>query len=158
MKNESIQSYSKRITQANPTELVVITYEIILEHLDCAWEAAEQNEMDKFQASINGAINFLKELIVGLDFQYEIAAQLMSIYLYVNKELLNARRANKPDGIPGIKKVLIPLFTAFQEVSRQDQSEPVMQNTHKVYAGLTYNRGDLSETYINADQSRGFRA
>ena len=33
MKKESMQAYSKRIAQANRTELIVITYEIIIEHI-----------------------------------------------------------------------------------------------------------------------------
>ena len=47
----------------------------------------------------------------------------------------------------------------FDGIKMQDTSGPVMQNVQQVYAGLTYGKGTLNETYLNVqDYNRGFQA
>jgi len=157
MKKESIQAYSKRITQANRTELVVITYEIIIEHIKNARESYGNRE--KFVSDIDQAQIFLKELMVGLDFQQEISKELMSLYIFINKQFIEVKRKNTCELLPRIQGMLEGLLSSFREISKQDNSAPVMQNTQKVYAGLTYGRSDVNEMSLtDDDKNRGFRA
>lgn len=157
MKKESIQAYSKRITQANRTELVVITYEIIIEHIKNARESYGNRE--EFVSDIDQAQTFLKELMVGLDFQQEISKELMSLYIFINKQFIEAKRKNTCELLPRIQGMLEGLLSSFREISKQDNSAPVMQNTQKVYAGLTYGRSDVNEMSLtDDDKNRGFRA
>ena len=48
------------------------------------------------------------------------------------------------------------LYTAFAEVMKEDTSAPLMRNTQQIYAGYTYGKNDLVETYQDFDTSRGF--
>ena len=51
------------------------------------------------------------------------------------------------------------LLESFEEVARQDESGPVMENTQQIYAGLTYGKDSLNEVFLQGDEnSRGFRA
>lgn len=157
MKKESVQAYGKRISQANRSELVVITYEIIIEHIKNAQESIGNREM--FVNDLEQAQAFLKELMVSLDFQYGISRNLLSLYIFINKQLIKAKQDNSCEVLPKVQGMLEELLKSFQEVSKQDQSEPLMQNTQKVYAGLTYGRGDVNETaYASGEENRGFRA
>jgi len=159
MKKENIQAYSMRITQANRSELVVITYEIIIEHVHDAIESFDNGDMESFHGDLERAQAFLKELMVGLDFNQPIAKELMPIYIFVNKTLIEAKIKNCIDLLPRVSNMLSGLLESFREVSKLDQSGPLMQNTHKVYAGLTYGRNDLNETAMGVDIStRGFKA
>ncbi len=158
MKKESIQAYSTRITQANQSELVVITYEIILEHIKDAQEAFQNQDMILYSSALESAQGFLKELMVALDFKYEISRNLMSIYIFINKVLIEAKMKKNPELLPRIEKILKNLLSSFQETAKQDHSRPVMENTTKVYAGLTYGRNSLNETMVDDTmKSRGFR-
>ena len=157
MKKESMQAYSKRITQANRTELVVITYEIIIEHIKNAQISFENQE--EFSNDLDQAQAFLKELIVSLDFEHQISYNLMSLYIFINKQLIEAKLKKSCEMLPRVQGMLESLLSSFREVSKQDNSAPLMQNTQKVYAGLTYGRDDVNEMSLASDdRNRGFKA
>ncbi|OYO98714.1 flagellar protein FliS, partial [Lachnotalea glycerini] len=46
---------------------------------------------------------------------------------------------------------------AFTEVAKKDDSPVLMGNTQQVYAGLTYGKGSLTESFSNQGSNRGFR-
>ena len=50
------------------------------------------------------------------------------------------------------------LYDGFVQAAAQDMSAPLMKNTQQVYAGYTYGRDDLVETFDKPDRSRGFFA
>lgn len=157
MKKESMQAYSKRITQANRTELVVITYEIIIEHIKNAQISFGNQE--EFSNDLDQAQAFLKELIVSLDFEHQISYNLMSLYIFINKQLIEAKLKKSCEMLPRVQGMLESLLSSFREVSKQDNSAPLMQNTQKVYAGLTYGRDDVNEMSLASDdRNRGFKA
>lgn len=158
MNQDSIQGYSKRIAQANRSQLVVITYEIIIEYMSDAQKAFVEDKKE-FEHALSKAQDFLKELIVSLDFEYKVSQELMSIYVFVNKMLIEAKQKNSIENLPRVQKMMEDLMSSFKEVSAQDMSTPLMQNTQKVYAGLTYGRNDVNETAFAGDEpNRGFRA
>lgn len=157
MKKESMQAYSKRITQANRTELVVITYEIIIEHIKNAQISFGNQE--EFSNDLDQAQAFLKELMVSLDFEHQISYNLMSLYIFINKQLIEAKLKKSCEMLPRVQGMLESLLSSFREVSKQDNSAPLMQNTQKVYAGLTYGRDDVNEMSLASDdRNRGFKA
>ena len=157
MKKESMQAYSKRISQANRTELVVITYEIIIEHIKNAQISFGNQE--EFSNDLDQAQAFLKELIVSLDFEHQISYNLMSLYIFINKQLIEAKLKKSCEMLPRVQGMLESLLSSFREVSKQDNSAPLMQNTQKVYAGLTYGRDDVNEMSLASDdRNRGFKA
>lgn len=157
MNKDSIQAYSKRIAQANRSELVVITYEIIIENIKIAQEKFEDKV--EFTSVLDKAQSFLRELMVSLDFEYKISYELMSLYIFVNKILIEAKQKDSIENLPRIQKIMEDLLSSFREVSKQDNSAPLMQNTQKVYAGLTYGRNDVNETaFAGNEEHRGFRA
>lgn len=158
MNKDSIQAYSKRIAQANRSQLVVITYEIIIEYMSDAQRVFAEDRK-KFEHALSKAQDFLKELIVSLDFEYKVSQELMSIYIFVNKMLIEAKQKNSIENMPRVQKIMEDLLESFRKVSEQDVSNPVMQNIQKVYAGLTYGKNDINETAFNENElNRGFRA
>lgn len=48
---ETKQQFTFRITQANPTEMIVILYEITLQYLSDASQAAEEDGFAGYQAA-----------------------------------------------------------------------------------------------------------
>ena len=50
------------------------------------------------------------------------------------------------------------LRVGFEKLHSIDTSEPVMKNTHQVYAGLTYGKGTLNESMLGDTYNRGFKA
>lgn len=159
MKKELIQDYAMRITQASRTELIVIMYEIILSDIQSAREAFASEDMVTYDKELSHAGRFVNELMAALDYSIGLSYHLMSLYIYVNKELTTAKTKRQPELLTGVEKVVEKLLAGYQKVSEEDTSGPVMKNTQQVYAGLTYGRGTLNEMYVNGNEAnRGFMA
>ncbi len=158
MKKELLQEFTARVTQANRTQLVVTIYDIILASLEEAREAYAQENAKQWKHSLERAQGLVMELMQSLDFRFQLSKELGSLYLFVNRRILHALVQNKVELLEGTDTVIRNLRNAFEEVSRTDDSKPVMMNTQKVYAGLTYGKGsDLSEMFQD-DSNRGFQA
>lgn len=158
MNKEKIDSYSFKVTQANKTQLVVIVYDVILDDIKTAREEYSSGLIEDFVKTIKHGQRFVMELMRTLDCQYEIGLDLMTLYLYINKRMIQAIIQRKPAALEGLEDVILKLRSAFDTLSRTDYSGAVMQNTEQVYAGLTYNKRDLSEAYLDAGNQlkRGF--
>ena len=160
MKAESVKIFTRRITSANKSEIIVIIYDIIEENLALAKKALAEGDRETYRNEIKQAISFVKELLVSLDMNYEVSKNLASLYIYVSRCLNFALVSGKKEEIEAAEKVLRKLGDSFRELAKTDESKPVMENTQRVYAGITYGRGlDLDETLVApAMESRGFRA
>ena len=138
MTKETIKTFQYRITQATASQLVVILYDMAIEYLNDACESDSAKQ--------------------GLDMQYEISANLFVIYNHMKRSLISASVSLDNNEINRITRLLKKLRASFYEVSKQDDSEPLMKNTQAVYSGLTYSRGGISnETQTDNIENRGFR-
>ncbi len=159
MVNDLIKAYTARISQASRSQLVVIMYEIILSDIESAKKHYEAGQIDSYTRELKHAQRFLNELMATLDYRYELSYQLMSLYIFINKTIITAIYQKKSDNLTDAEAILKILMDGFKGIIKEDKSGPVMQNTQQLYAGLTYGKGVLNETYLNPnEQSRGFRA
>ncbi len=157
MTKELKQQYTLKITQANKTQLVVILYEMLLIYIEEACQAHEKNDRAGFREGIRKSRGCLKELMASLHFEYEPAMNLLQLYLYANRELARADIRNSTQELEHVKMVMTKLHEAYGKISEQDTSDPVMENTQTVYAGLTYGKHTLTENLSDQGSSRGFR-
>ena len=152
------KDFARRISQANRTEMVVITYDIITEEIDCALKAIADGNKDECRADLKSAQRFLGEIMSALDYKYEISVRLLSLYEYVQRILVSSDISGEDRGLSDAKNVITGLRKSFAEIAKNDESGAVMQNSQNVYAGLTYGRGSLNETDISDGSNRGFLA
>lgn len=157
MTKELKQQYTRKITQANKTQLVVILYEMLLVYISEAQEAHESGDRGGFRDGIRKAEGCLRELMASLHFEYEPAMNLLQLYLYTNRELAKADIRNSVEELQHVKMVIQRLRDAYEKLSEQDTSGPVMANTQTVYAGLTYGKNSLTESLADQGSNRGFR-
>ena len=159
MEKERLQEFTTRVTQANRSELVVIMYEIMESDMRSARQAMANNNIMLFEKECRHAQRVLNELMATLDYHYVLAYDLLSLYSYMNKKLIAAliKRDEKP--FLEVERIIEKLKAAYEQVSKQDVSGPMMKNTQQIYAGLTYGRGTLNESSIDANvRNRGFMA
>jgi len=90
MTQELKQEYTRKITQANKTELIVILYEMALIYMEEAKNAHAEENRAEFRTAIRRTRGCINELLASLHFEYEMAMQLLQLYLYVNRELARA--------------------------------------------------------------------
>lgn len=156
MKKEQIGDFTRRISQSNRGELVVIMYDIFFAYIEDARTAYEAEEWDAYKDALRKAGRAMDELISALDFSYELAGNLYSIYVFCKDSLAKSMYKRNIADMEHAKRLMEKLYDGFVHAARQDKSAPLMKNTQQVYAGYTYGRDDLVETYQDSDTSRGF--
>lgn len=156
MTKEVKQELTLRITQANKTQLITILYEMVLLYLDEAADALAADDKAEFKGVIRKLRGCMNELTASLNLEYELAQNLLQLYLYVNRELVQASSHFEKENLEHIRKVIMELHQAYQKIEGQDRSGPVMGNTQTVYAGLTYGRNTLTENIADPTTNRGF--
>lgn len=157
MTSELKQQFTLKISQANKTQLVVILYEMLLIYIEEAKQAHKEQDKEIFHQGIKRAKGCLHELMASLHFEYPIAGNLMQLYAYADRELTRADIRNSIKELIHVEAVMSKLHAAYETVSEQDTSAPIMSNTQTVYAGLTYGRNTLTESLADQGGSRGFR-
>ncbi len=154
MTDERKQEYTRRIAQANRTEVVVITYEIALDYLKDA-RAAGNN--DDFNESVRKAKKCVEQLRDALDMNYaNISVPLANLYNYVTLQMDKAVMKEDQSFLDDCEMVLNSMHETFQEVAKQDDSDPMMANSEVVYSGLTYGKEGANESF--SGMNRGMMA
>ncbi|MBP3477449.1 MAG: flagellar export chaperone FliS [Lachnospiraceae bacterium] len=156
MTKELKQEYTLRITQANKTQLVTILYEMVLIYIDEAEEALSVDDRTEYKSAIRKIRGCMDELTASLHLEYDLAQNLLQLYLYVNRELIQASVHYDKDNLEHVRMVIGELRKAYKKIEEQDVSGPVMGNTQTVYAGLTYGRNTLTESITDPASNRGF--
>lgn len=158
MNSTVAKEFQNRIVNAGQGDLLMITYDMLFVSLEESVKAIEAEDATAFNAEMTRSHRLLRELSDNLDFKYEISRDLMSIYIYINKELIDASMKMNLEPIERCLSVLKLLYEGFDQVAEEDNKKPLMQNSQRVYAGLTYGKGVLNETVYNQSSNRGFKA
>lgn len=156
MTDEKKKEFTRRLTQCNASEMIVIQYEIFFTYLDDALDAYELGG-EPYRMAIRHADAVLVRLQDSLDFKYDLAKQLYPLYTYSRRQIALALATHKKKPISNARNVMRKLYDAFTQIAAEDTSEPVMHNTETVYAGYTYGKHALNESaYDGGSNSRGF--
>lgn len=159
MTKEEIKSFTLRTTEANSCDLIVILYDVILTDVKNARIAFRQKNYESYRHELNHATRFLNELMRCLDYNIPLSVNFYSLYAYLNQRISYATAGNHPEALDIVDDVIGKLRDAFDTIAKDDVGGPMMKNTQTVYAGLTYGRGVLNETYVDPrDYNRGFNA
>lgn len=158
MTNEKKQEYTLRITQANKSRLVVILYELFFDFIEEAGQAHAAGDKDAYFERLDKAQEALSELILSLNMEVDPAPAIYRVYLFVSASIGRARGSLKTNCLAPALDCMKRLYETYKSDSASDDSAPVMDNSQKVYAGLTYGKGDLTESMDDGRGSRGFFA
>ena len=107
------------IKTASSGKLILMIYNEAVRQLDIALEAIE-NKSNKLESASNSIIktqDLITELIVSLDFEKggEIANSLFSLYMFFNKQLMEANMNKDTVILKNIRTYLIDLKSAWTQ-------------------------------------------
>lgn len=175
MTNEKKQEFTRRISSANPTDMVVVIYDIALEYIEEAKEmaaglsiASEVSEetvpgedIRKKRSALNLLVvkirNCINELIGSLHYDYSPAGEMLWLYMYCSIRLMDAQKNGDASAFTETGSILKRLRDAYAQIAPTNKAGAVMNNSESVYAGLTYGRGTLNEDVLGSS-NRGFLA
>ena len=157
MTAEQKKEFTRKITQANSAQLIVILYDIALVYVTEAIVFMDKGDMTNARIQADFAKKSVEEMIHNLHFEYELAKSLHQIYLSMKKSLREGILDEKKELLVSVQNNLQKLRDAYAQVVSADESAPVMSHTQSVVAGLTYGRNSLNENLTDAGSDRGFR-
>lgn len=157
MTDEKKQAYTVRITQANPTQLCVILYEILLDYLTEARAAYCKGDRETFRSALDKSRGAVSQLLGSVNSGQPISETLRELYAFSLREIAKADAGNRVEPLEGVEKCMQQLRDAYAQISTMDARGQVMANAQTVYAGLTYGRNSLNENLADQGNSRGFR-
>jgi flagellar protein FliS len=151
------EDYVAKISNATPVGLVIVNFELLLESVGSAFKNIEKGDTEAFEANVNKAKDFLMLLMKSLDFEYEISKHLLKAYIHINGLLNKSFFSKQTEPLSEAAELLKTMLADWKEILKQENAEPVMENSQKLFAGLTYKNGELEE-YVPEEESRGFKA
>lgn len=158
MENKERVNWSARIVNATPAQLVLIIYELIFEALDEAIKCLGDKDFSGFENSLDRARKLIMELTHDLKMKSALEYDFLSLYLFVNKLIIQGYYRRDEQKLIEAKKILTTLYNGLCEAEKKvPKEESVIKNAQQIYAGLTYGKGTLNES-MSVDVNRGFKA
>ena len=119
MRNAHNEYRSNHVETADPKQLIIMLYDGALRFLDKALGTIEDyKQYDEANRNILRAQDIITELMVSLDMDRggEIANNLMSLYSFMKKELLEANVNKEKKGVQQVIKMLTELKEAWEQM------------------------------------------
>ncbi|MBN1523252.1 MAG: flagellar export chaperone FliS [Spirochaetales bacterium] len=116
-----------QIKTATPGKLIIMLYDGAIKHMNLAIEeiGKKHSGYEKASNSIIKVQDIITELMVSLDFEKgeQIAKNLFSLYVYMNKRLVEANIEKNEKTLSEIKKHLSELRNAWAEAAAKTQTD-----------------------------------
>jgi flagellar protein FliS len=121
-KNPFEQYKETKIATANQGKLIVMLYDGAIKFLNIARENMTPQKYDIVNTNIIKAQDIITELMLSLNMKGggEISKNLLSLYLYFKKELLDANIKKDPEIINKVIPQLQVLRDAWEKISSQE--------------------------------------
>lgn len=154
----SKKDYVAKISNASPLQLVIINFEIIIDYINESKQYIGTKNKN-FDFNVKKSRQFLSELRYSLNMEYEISANLMSVYNFVDSQLAHYLFNEKIEIANHCINILNNILEGFKSIeNKEEDKSSLMENTQQIFAGLTYDKKGNLEEFINIDTNRGFKA
>ncbi|MCP1160492.1 flagellar export chaperone FliS [Bacillus infantis] len=119
------QSYQQNsVTTASPGELTLMLYNGCLKFINQAKKAIADKNVEAKNTNIQKAQNIIRELMVTLNMDLEVSQNMMSLYDYMNRQLIEANLKSDIailDEVEGLVTEFRDTWKEVIQVNRQKQ-------------------------------------
>lgn len=158
MNQEKKQEYTRRIVEANGTQMITILYEMTLDYLEDAALAMDLNDIHSADREINRAQSCVNELMHSVNLSTDLGINFFQIYMFARRQLITASAKRDKGCIDIVHSLFEKLKNSYKELEKYDDSPSSMEGAQAVFAGLTYGPGQLNETVSDSYVKRGYEA
>lgn len=114
------QKYKEQdIEMASPVTLIVMLYNGCIKQLKLAKMALEKNDYEQTNVRLQKAQDIITELLNNLDFNYSVSNELMSIYDFMLREMVQINVTKQTEKIDPLVTMLTSLMEAWKQVAQQ---------------------------------------
>lgn len=118
------QAYKQNsVSTASPGELTLMLYNGCLKFLGKAKIAIQDKNIEEKNLNMQKAQNIIKELMVTLKPDYDIANQMMAMYEYMNRRLIEANIKNDIGIVEEVEGYVIEFRDTWKEVIRLNRQK-----------------------------------
>ncbi|BBW97611.1 MULTISPECIES: flagellar export chaperone FliS [Geobacillus] len=106
------------VSTASPGELTLMLYNGCLKFLTKAKQAMSEENVQERNRNLQKAQRIIQELMVTLNQKYEVAKQMMVMYEYMNRRLIEANIKNDISIVEEVEGFVIEFRDTWEEVIR----------------------------------------
>ncbi|WP_110928460.1 flagellar export chaperone FliS [Bacillus massiliglaciei] len=115
--NNPYQSYQKNsVTTASPGELTLMLYNGCLKFITFGKKAIEAGDIEARNTNIIKAQNIVQELMVTLNMKVDVSKNMMSLYDYMNRRLIDANVKGDIRALEEVEGLITEFRDAWKEV------------------------------------------
>ncbi|WP_243388285.1 flagellar export chaperone FliS [Bacillus kexueae] len=117
--NNPYEAYQQNsVTTASPGELTLMLYNGCLKFIKLAKKAISEQNLEEKNINLQKAQNIIRELMVTLNTDIEISQQLMVMYEYMNRRLIEANIKNDVGILEEVEGYVSEFRDTWKEVIR----------------------------------------
>lgn len=158
MTKEQIKEFTLRTTNANHSGLILVLFDVVKVYISDALSSYKEDDTENYLKYIRMAKRSHNELMSCINPKDDLGRKVLQVFRFIYGRLAMSEVKRNPDDLDRCLGMLDNLRVGFEKLHSIDTEEPVMKNTHQVYAGLTYGKGTLSESTLGDTYNRGFQA
>ncbi|MFS0821633.1 flagellar export chaperone FliS [Bacillus sp. 1P02SD] len=111
------QAYqSNSVTTATPGELTLMLYNGCLKFIKLSRKAIEENNIQEKNTNLQKAQNIIREFMVTLNMDVEVSKNMLAMYDYMNRRLMEANLNNDLDIIAEVEGLVTEFRDTWKEV------------------------------------------
>jgi flagellar secretion chaperone FliS len=112
------------ISTASPGELTLLLYSGCIKFIKLARKAMEEKNIESKNTNLIKAQNIIRELMVTLNMDYDVAKSMMAMYDYIHRRLIEANLKNDVEILDEIEGYVTEFRDTWKQViqlNRQQQ-------------------------------------
>ncbi|MFV9510527.1 flagellar export chaperone FliS [Tepidibacillus sp. LV47] len=115
--NHPYQTYQQNsVTTASPGELTLMLYNGCLKFIKQAKQAIQEKKIEEKNTNLIKAQNIIRELMVTLNMDYEVAKHMMQMYEYILRRLIEANIKSDIEILNEIEGYVVEFRDTWREV------------------------------------------
>lgn len=118
------QAYQQNsVNTASPGELTLMLYNGCLKFLNLAKQAISDKNISEKNVNLQKAQNIINELIVTLNMEIEISKQIMPLYDFIRRQLIEANVKNDIKAIEDAEAIITDFRDTWKEVIQLNRKQ-----------------------------------
>ncbi|KGP73570.1 flagellar export chaperone FliS [Pontibacillus yanchengensis] len=124
MSTQAYQAYqSNSVQTASPGELTLMLYNGCLKFMKLAKRGIEEKDYELKNTNIQKAQRIIQELMVTMNPDYDITNEVMPLYEYINRRLMEANLHNDTTILNEASELVTEFRDTWKEVVRQTRQQ-----------------------------------
>ena len=127
--NNPYQSYQQNsVNTASPGELTLMLYNGCLKFITIGKKAIEKGNIEDKNTNLLKAQNIIRELMVTLNMDVAISKDMMTLYEFINRRLMEANMKNDISALNEVEELITDFRDTWKEAIQMNRQKQFAQS------------------------------